>query len=409
MRAMPIPSSFLRSRRLYAGLAAALVLGGAAFWHWRAGAADTPRYLSAPVERGDVEQTVLASGTLEAVEQVSVGAQVSGQIKTLHVELGQDVKQGQPIAEIDSLPQQNALRQAQASLNNVRAQKRAKQAALAQATLAFERQRQLLAADAGSRENFEAAQAQLETSRAEVAALDAQIEQSSIAVDTARLNLGYTRIVAPIDGKVVAVLAREGQTVNAAQQAPTLIKLAKLETVTVKAEISEADVTRVAPGQKLWFTILGEPERRYRGTLRAIEPAPESISSDSSSGSSNSTSSSSTTSAVYYRGLFDVPNPDGKLRISMTAQVHIVLGEARGVLTVPSAALGPRGRDGRHEVRVLDAEGRAQPRPVRIGLNDNIRAVVLDGLREGERVVVGEAGARPAADAGSRRPPRLRL
>ncbi|WKB54546.1 efflux RND transporter periplasmic adaptor subunit [Eleftheria terrae] len=406
---MPIPSSFLRSRRLYAGLAAALVLGGAAFWHWRAGAADTPRYLSAPVERGDVEQTVLASGTLEAVEQVSVGAQVSGQIKTLHVELGQDVKQGQPIAEIDSLPQQNALRQAQASLNNVRAQKRAKQAALAQATLAFERQRQLLAADAGSRENFEAAQAQLETSRAEVAALDAQIEQSSIAVDTARLNLGYTRIVAPIDGKVVAVLAREGQTVNAAQQAPTLIKLAKLETVTVKAEISEADVTRVAPGQKLWFTILGEPERRYRATLRAIEPAPESISSDSGSGSSNSTSSSSTTSAVYYRGLFDVPNPDGKLRISMTAQVHIVLGEARGVLTVPSAALGPRGRDGRHEVRVLDAEGRAQPRPVRIGLNDNIRAVVLDGLREGERVVVGEAGARPAADAGSRRPPRLRL
>ncbi|MBS1210504.1 MAG: efflux transporter periplasmic adaptor subunit [Proteobacteria bacterium] len=350
-----------------------------------------PSYLTAPVALSDLEDAVLATGTIQAFKQVSVGAQVSGQIKSLKVKLGDRVKAGELIAEIDSLTQQNTLRNAEAALQNTQAQLAAKAATLKQAELAFKRAEQLLAEDAGSRESYETAEATLQTTRAEIAALNAQIAQSKISVDTAKLNLGYTKIVAPMDGTVVALITQEGQTVNANQSTPTIIKLARMDPVTIKAQISEADVTRVKPGQKVYFTILGEPERRYTTTLRAIEPAPDSISTDTTTTTTSTTSSSS--SAIYYNGLLDVPNPEDKLRISMTAQVHIVLAEAPKALSIPSVALGDKDRDGRYSVRVLDEHGFAVPRKVRIGLNNSVSAQVLDGLREGDQVVLGEATA----------------
>ncbi|SAI65764.1 HlyD family secretion protein [Bordetella ansorpii] len=360
-----------------------------------------PAYTTAEVRRADLEDSVLASGTLEAVRQVSVGAQATGQLKSLKVQLGDQVKRGQLVAEIDDLTQQNDLRTAQATINARRADLRAKQASLRQAELSFRRQREMLAADASSREDYETAEATLNVTRAEIASLQAQIVQAEVEVDTAKVNLGYTRIVSPIDGTVVAVVTKEGQTINSFQSAPTVIKVAQVETMTVKAQISEADVTRVKAGQKAYFIILGEPDTRHYGTLRAIEPAPDSIQKDDSSAlMSSSSSSSSTSSAVYYNGLFDVPNPDGKLRISMTAQVFIVLGEAKGALVAPSAALGKTHPDGTRTVRVLDADGRAVERQVRVGLNNNVDAQILEGLKEGDKVVTGEgAGAAPAPAA----------
>jgi len=359
-----------------------------------------PAYATAEVRRADLEDSVLASGTLEAVRQVSVGAQATGQLKSLKVQLGDQVKRGQLVAEIDDLTQQNDLRTAQATLEARRADLRARQASLRQAELAFRRQREMLAADASSREDYEAAEATLNVTRAEIASLQAQIVQAGVEVDTAKVNLGYTRIVSPIDGTVVAVVTKEGQTINAFQTAPTVIKVAQVDTMTVKAQISEADVTRVRPGQKAYFTILGEPDARHYGTLRAIEPAPDSIQQDDSNSLFNNTSSSSSTSsAVYYNGLFDVPNPDGKLRISMTAQVFIVLGEARGALAVPAAALGPAGKDGMRTVRVVGADGKAVERQVKVGLNNNVDAQILEGLEEGEKVVIGETAPAPSAGA----------
>lgn len=346
---------------------------------------------TARVTVGDVEQTVLATGTLEPVNLVSVGAQVSGQVTSLKVELGQQVKRGDLIAEIDSQPQQNALRTAQAQVDNARAQRLQAEATLTETTLAFERQKQMLAADATSRADYETARAALKTAQGQLAALDAQIAQASVSVETARVNLGYTRIVAPIDGTVVAIVTQEGQTVNANQAAPTIVKLAQLDTMTVKAEISEADVVKVQPGQEVYFTILGEPDKRRYAKLRTVEPAPESIESESTGSSSASSSSAST--AVYYNGLFDVPNPDGRLRTSMTAQVYIVLGQAKGVLTVPSAALGDRNRDGTYPVQVVLDKGEIETRNVKIGLNNNVTAQVLSGLKADEQVVV--AGAAP--------------
>jgi macrolide-specific efflux system membrane fusion protein len=141
----------------------------------------------------------------------------------------------------------------------------------------------------------------------------------------------------------------------------------------------------------VYFTTLGEPDRKYHATLRQVNPAPSSIANDSASSSSSSSSSAS--SAVYYNALFDVENPDGTLRIDMTAQVSVMLKQAKGVLTIPAVALGPKTRDGQYMVRVADADGMPTPRKVKIGINNGATAEVLSGLKEGEKVVVGEGGA----------------
>ena len=366
-----------------------------------------PQVITADVELGDMEDTVLASGTIEAIKQVSVGAQVSGQVKRLHVALGEQVKQGQLVAEIDATPQTNAMANAQSALAAIQAQRVAKLALRAQAELGFRRQQQLLAQDATSLEAYEAAQANLGTLKAEIAAQDAQIQQARITVDTQRLNLGYTRITAPMDGVVVAVVTEEGRTVNANQSAPTIVKIARLDTMTIKAQLSEADVVRIKPGQPVYFTILGEPRKRYEAKLRAIEPAPQSEQTESSGVTGTSSASSS---AIYYNGLFDVPNPEGRLRISMTAQVSVVLAEAKHVLLIPASALGSAGKDGRYQVKLLQGQGDAAKvvsRQVSIGLNNRVQAQVLDGLKAGEKVVVGDAAGDAGGGPGKRGGPRM--
>ncbi len=354
--------------------------------------APPPTLLTTVVARGDIVRAVLATGTVEATDLVSVGAQASGQIRSLKVKLGQKVRAGDLIAEIDSTTQRNALRNADAALANVRAQRAAQQASVVQAEAAFRRQQTMMAGEATSRADFDAARANRDVARAQLEALDAQIAQSATSLDTARANLGYTRIVAPIDGSVVAIVASEGQTVNAVQSSPTIVKLASLDVMTVEAEISEADVIHVRSGLPASFTILGDPDRRFPGTVRDVEPAPESVSVDDAR-----TSTLSSDEAVYYNGLFDVPNRDGVLRIGMTAQVEIELSRARNVLVAPFVALGERAKDGSYNVRVLDAEGRPVARTIRVGINNRVDVQVLSGLREGERVVVGETSAEPAS------------
>ncbi|MDR3428452.1 macrolide transporter subunit MacA [Silvimonas sp.] len=343
-----------------------------------------PQFLTTPVSRMDLEDTVLASGTIKPIKQVSVGAQVNGQLKSLKVALGDRVKKGQLLAEIDPVLQENDLRKAEAGLNNVQAQKVSKLALLKQYELALQRQQTMISSDASARADLESAQAQVDSTKADLAALDAQIKQSAVDVDTAKANLGYTRITAPMDGEIISIVTQEGQTVVSAQSAPTILIMANLDTMTIKSQISEADVVRVKPGQPVYFTILGAAEKRFSSKLRAIEPAPESISTETT------TTTTTTTSAVYYNGLFDVPNPGHVLKTSMTAQVSIVQGEAKHALAIPVTALGPKGADGSYEVRVLGKNDMPETRKVKIGLNNNVNAEVLSGLSEGEKVIVGD-------------------
>ncbi|UCR84279.1 macrolide transporter subunit MacA [Pseudomonas chlororaphis] len=368
-------------RKIAMGLAL-VVVAGLVFYAVRA-PAEAPQYLTAKAERGDIENAVLASGLLEGIKQVDVGAQVSGQLKSLKVKLGDKVKKGQWLAEIDPLVLQNTLRQAQVDEENLQAQRRATIAQLKETKSIYERYLGLQEDAAISKQEFETATANYEVQRANLLSLDAQIKNAHIQIDTAKVNLAYTRIVAPIDGDVVGIVTQEGQTVIANQLAPVLLKLADLDTMTVKAQVSEADVIHISPGQEVYFTILGE-DRRYYGKLRGTEPAPQNFLDTPPAGTPKQTT------AVFYNALFDVPNPDHRLRISMTAQVRIVLDTAKDVLTVPVAALGPRNNDGSFPVRVLDAKGLAQQRNVQTGINNNVKVQIKDGLAEGDRVVIGD-------------------
>ena len=368
-----------RTRLFVARLLLPALLLIAVCWFFSAtGATPVASYITATAERRDLEQSVLADGTLQAQKLVSVGAQVSGQIKVLHVALGDQVKQGDLLVEIDDLTQQNALKDAEAALDNVQAQLASRRATLRNNGLVFDRQRKVLARGLGSQADYDSAEATLIATRADIRALTAQAVQARIAVDTARVNLGYTRIVAPMAGTIVAIPVEQGQTVNAVQSTPTIVKVARLDTMTVEAQISEADVIRVSTDLPIYFTILGAPEQRYEARLRAIEPAPDSINDDTSS---------STTTAVYYNGLFEVSNPEGALRIGMTAQVHLVLATERNALVIPAIALsGDR-------VQVVDGAGKLQWRQVKVGLNNKVDAQILSGLEAGESVVVSQLTA----------------
>jgi membrane fusion protein, macrolide-specific efflux system len=377
----------------------ALVLARIVFGGW--GHSDPPQYLTVTAMPADMEEAVLVTGTIHPIEQVSIGAQVSGQIKSIHVKLGDHVKRGELLAEIDPVIQQNALLSAQASLDSTRAQRDAKAALLTQYKHEEERQAYMFAHDASSRANYEVAQGNVETTRADIASLNAQIAGAKIQVDNARAQLSYTRITAPMDGDVISIVARAGQTVVSAQIVPVLMILANVETMTVRARISEADVVRVKPGLPVRFTILGDPDKQYTSEMRAVEPAPESIVSEAAPQQYQPTQLQ-TPAAVYYNGLFDVPNPQRALRTSMTAQVSIVLGSARNALTIPRTALGRRIVGNRYEVRVLGPDDKPRTREIRIGLVNDTNAQVLSGMKAGDRVVVGDSLARARqADQGS--------
>lgn len=387
--------------KIAAAVVAVVATGVVAAMRFPATSSKAQSYITAPVTVSDLREEVLASGTLKPTRLTAVGAQVSGRITALNVRVGDTVKAGDVIAQIDPVTKQNDLRNSEASLKNYRAQKLEKEAALVLAEANLARQQATLAQRATSRSDFDSADSTVRQTRAQIAALEALIVGAEASVETARVNLDYTRITAPIDGTVLATVVQEGQTVNAVQSAPTIVVLGQLDTMTVRAEISEADIVKVKPGQPLYFTILGDQDHRYEARLEQIEPAPESIKSDASfssttTSSSSSSSSSSTSTAIYYIGVFNVPNKDLSLRTYMTAEVHIITGEAKRVKVIPALAL-MRKSDGRSTVRTLDASGDVHEREVKTGLNDRTTVEIRSGLDEGDRVVTGEASEQTAS------------
>jgi macrolide-specific efflux system membrane fusion protein len=352
------------------------------------------RYLTESVQLADIEKSVSSSGVLQPLEAVTVGAQASGQIQSLRVELGDFVRKGQELAIIDPATQSNTLRNAEAALAAQKGAEGALRATLVRDELNLGRQKQLLAQGYASQAAFDQARATADITRANLRTTAAQIRQADLAVEQAQVDLNRTRIVAPIDGVVASILVREGQTVNSALSTPPLLRLAKVDVMTVKVLISEADIIGVRPGQKVYFSVLGDPGTRYVGVLRTIEPVPDKA---------DDTLVAPENTAVYYNALFDTPNPSGRLRSSMTAQVNIVLATAKNTKSVASGVLGRLGGDGRYLVRVIDPKGALSERWVKIGINNGARVQILDGLALGESVVVGDAEdksvqARPKKD-----------
>ena len=387
----------------------------------------TPNYLTATVEVGDIENNVMASGKVKALNTVDVGAQVSGEVKRLYVEVGDEVKQGDLIAQIDQVTQKNnlsneqaSLEQSEAALQSAQAELLSKQAALKsaysdlasrqselkQAQSDFARLQDLVAIDAISQQEYDTqatsvetakaavanARAAIDTAKAAIATTEANINSQQAAlrksrtnVSTAEEDLSYTTIRAPISGTVVSITTEQGTTVNANQTAPTLVTLADLSTVRINAQISEADVINVSAGMPAYFNIIGNPDKQYDATLTAIEPAPEQISS-----------TSSTDAAIYYVGYVEVPNPDRLFRIDMTAQIYIIVNEAKNTLLVPSTVIQEKrakekGKSATGKfVRVLKDDGTVEERTVEVGIDNRVNAQILSGLKEGEEVIISE-------------------
>ncbi|EPE8811050.1 efflux RND transporter periplasmic adaptor subunit [Yersinia enterocolitica] len=343
---------------------------------------DVPQ-LTETIGRGDIERNVMASGSLKPSLQVNVGAQVNGQLTKLYVKQGDRVTRGQLLAEIDPTLQQNELRKSEAELQSAQAQKQASQALLRQYLLEFRRQQTLAKEGSGVKSALEKAQAQYDSQLAQLHVNEAQIVQSQMAMETAKANLGFTRIMAPIDGEVLGIVTKEGQTIVSSQTAPTILVLANVDTMTVHTRISETDILKVSVGQPLWFYVVADPERRYDSRMDAIQEASAESLREDSSGSANSQQPS----AVYYNGIFNIANQERLLRTSMTAQVFIITAQAKNVLRVPLSALGEQQPDKRYRVQIINGKQRSV-RWVSVGLRNAQYAEVKAGLAQGDQVLL---------------------
>jgi macrolide-specific efflux system membrane fusion protein len=388
---------------------AGLLLGAIAFRFWPTEAAE--HWVTAEARKGDIEDLVTASGTLQPRDYVDVGTQVSGQLMKLHVDVGDTVETGDLLAEIDPSIYLSRVEASRAQLRNQRAQLLERRAQLTLAQQQYERQQNLMREKATTTEALESAEASLRSIEAQIEALAAQIEQTESTLRGDEANLGYTKIYAPMSGTVVSLSARQGQTLNANQQAPIVLRIADLAVMTVQAQVSEADVSKLRLGMDVYFTTLGNRNERFYGKLRQIMPTPEVLNN-----------------VVLYNALFDVPNPERKLMTQMTAQVFFVVAAADNAVLVPSGAVQRRtggaipavpgsgagrpdagaGQGSGAFVRVINARGEIEERAVVTGVSNRVSVQIVSGLEAGERVIIGERrSAGEAQRSGPSMPPRL--
>ncbi len=329
-----------------------------------------------PIKRGNIEEAVTAQGKIEPKEFVDVGAQISGQLTKLHVEIGDNVKKGQLIAEIDPKIYLAKVEADEARLKTLRAQLAEQQAQMAFTHSVYIRNQKLVKENAVSKETYEASLKEYKAAEARANSYKAQIEEATSTLEGDKANLGYTKIYAPMDGTVVSQTSKEGQTLNANQTAPVIVQVANLDVMTVRAQVAEADVPRLAPGMPVYFNTLGS-ERKWESTVRQLLPSPDSTVTD----------------VVLYNALVDVENKDRSLMTGMSTQMFFVLGKVDNAPLVPVRALGKKvsaaveGKGEIYEIRVKNGKG-FETKQVEVGLMDRNVAEVKSGLNEGDQVAV---------------------
>jgi macrolide-specific efflux system membrane fusion protein len=449
-----------RGTRAALGVAALLALGVGGWFGWKAWSGDdeAARYTTAVAQRGDLEDSVTATGILQPRDFVDVGTQVSGQLKKLHVKIGDSVSQGQLLAEIDPTVYLSRVDANRAQLRTQQAQLTDREAQLALAQQQYQRQENMMRENATTRDALQTAEAALKSAKAQIGVINAQVEQTRSTLRGDEASLNYTKIYAPMSGTVVSENAKQGQTLNANQSAPIVVRIADLSTMTVQSQVSEADVSKLRLGQDVYFTTLGNQTKRWYGKLRQINPTPEVVNN-----------------VVLYNALFDVENADRTLMTQMTAQVFFVVAQAKDSVIVPVSALRPVGAgtgerkdgartgksadaqtagnkggeatggeakgterkrgegrgeagkgggrrsaeggvdprtrfaNGRAMVRIMKPDGKVEQREVRVGVISRVSAQILSGLEAGEVVVTGQAqpAAAPKARAKASDAPRM--
>ncbi|EOZ8048341.1 efflux RND transporter periplasmic adaptor subunit [Campylobacter coli] len=342
-------------------------------------------YFTQKVKKIDISQTIEVVGKVYAKDQVDVGAQVSGQIIKLYVDVGSHVKQGDLIAQIDKDKQQNDLDITKAQLESAKANLESKKVALEIASKQYQREQKLYAAKASSLENLEIQKNNYYSLKASVAELNAQVIQLEITLKNAKKDLDYTTITAPIDGVVINVAVDEGQTVNANQNTPTIVRIANLDEMEIKMEIAEADVNKIKIGTELEFSLLNDPQKTYRASIASIDPADTEVSDSSSSYSSSSSSSSN---AIYYYAKFYVQNKDNFLRIGMSIQNEIVIASVKDVIAVPTYAIKNDAKG--YYVEILQNQ-KAVKKYVKFGIKDSINTQILEGVDENEELIISSS------------------
>ncbi len=349
------------------------------------GSKEAATYLTAQAKRGDIAQSVEATGEVFAANLVDVGAQVSGQIDKLFVKVGDKVKAGDLIAQIDSVKQRNTLSQQEAALESYKAQLNSTKIALGVAKSQYEREKKLYKNKATTSESLENAKSSFSTKEAAVKELQAKIKQTQIEIDTAKTNLGYTKIVAPLDGTVVSVPVEEGQTINAVQSTPTIAMIADLSKMEIKMQISEGDVVQVKAGNRVEYFILSDVNRKFNATLSSIDPGLTTLSDGTYK------SSGSGSSAIYYYAKLFVDNSQEVLRIGMTTQNSIIIQEAKDAIFVPSLAVKT---EGEQSVVYVKKNKEVEKRVVKTGVVSSVNTQILSGVEEGEEVVISQSNGK---------------
>lgn len=375
-----------------------LLLGGGGYYYYTTSSkarAQAEKYTFVAVEKGNIEDVVTAQGKLEPFEYVDVGAQVSGQLKKLHVAIGDTVKKGDLIAEIDPEIYDSLVKADEAKLKTLQAQQAQQEAQVIDAKRKLVRNQTLVKNKAVSQEVFEDADTTNKVALAQLDSIKAQIEESQSTLDGDKAKLGYTSIYSPMDGTIVSQTSKEGQTLNSSQSAPTIVQVANLDTMTVQAQVAEADVMKLKPKMAVYFTTLGSGERKWNGQVRQILPTPETVND-----------------VVLYDVLVDVDNKDRQLMTGMSTQMFFIVGKADNVMVVPVSALGKHvaKQDSdtglAYHVKVSNG-GKITDKLVHVGLMDRTHAEIKDGLAEGDQIAVsapatGAAAASPAQGRGQR-------
>lgn len=373
--------------------AAVAAAGGFYFLNTREGEI---QYKTVPVVRSDLRSTIQATGTLNPVETVDVGTQISGTIKELYFDYNSRVKQGQLIAIMDSATQSAEVAQAQATVASAQADVLNAQAALDVAAKDLARTRELAKRDLIAKADVDADTSTWLKAKANLAAAEAKVAQYRATLEKSRINLNYTRIYSPVDGVVVAKNVEEGQTVAASYQTPSIAEIARdLTQMRVEVNVDEADIGGVHEGQPATFNVDTYPTLNFEGKVTQVRLSPET-----------------TDNVVTYTVIVKVQNPDGKLLPGMTANVSLILENRDDVLVVPNSAfrfkpsngqssgeMGPPGPGGGHKQNVAEVTKPAlytldkKKKPVRIevekGITDGQNTEIISGVEEGERVITG--------------------
>jgi HlyD family secretion protein len=380
------------------------VAGAYGIYRQRASKPPAAKYRTEIVDKGTVSETVTATGTISAVTTVQVGSQVSGIIQALYADYNSPVKKGQLLATLDPTPFQLQVQQRQADLQQAQVQMR-------NAEVQYNRSARLL-------EEKLVPEADFDTAKANFDGMKAQVDQAVAQLKGSQTNLGYAKIYSPIDGVVVARQYDIGQTVAASFQAPTLFTIAEdLTKMQVQADVDQSDISRVATGQTARFTVDAYPEQTFVGTISQIRL--------------NATQNQN---VITYPVIIDVPNPDGRLKPKMTADVTVEVAKVADVLRVPNGALrfkpievgragendaasrtalegtaarggaaaagralagGMRAARRQQTVYVVLADGQLKPVEVKIGISDGRFTAITDGaLNVGDKIAVGFATAK---------------